>query len=151
MARKISYFFGINACKKKKKSTLLIVTSDNGGMPNVGFPASAGSNFPLRGGKGLCFEGGVRVPAFVSGGVVPLSSRGTSSDALISISDWFTTVSAMVNAPVSPDVDGIDVWNALTKGEPLNRSHLVLNLNYHVEYPNSGMQAGIVTADGCVK
>lgn len=60
------------------ENTLVVVVSDNGGMPNVpgGFPDSAGCNFPLRGGKGTPFEGGVRVPALMMGGVIPESLQG---------------------------------------------------------------------------
>ncbi len=129
-------------------NTLLVVLSDNGGMPDTGFPSSAGSNFPLRAGKGLCFEGGVRVPALVSGGRVPAPCRGTVSNAMVSIADWFTTAATAAGAAVPPGVDGIDVWDAIISGAPLNRTHIPLNLNFHVEYPNAGIQAGIVTEDG---
>ena len=46
--------------------TLLVWTTDNGAPVHVG-----GSNHPLRGGKSTNFEGGVRVPRFVSGGSCP--------------------------------------------------------------------------------
>ena len=38
----------------------------------------AGSNAPLKGGKGSNWEGGTRVPAFVSGGLVPAAMAGTT-------------------------------------------------------------------------
>ena len=47
---------------------------------NNGTPGA--NNFPLRGGKMSSWEGGIRVPAFVSGGRVPTTLRGTSNDAL---------------------------------------------------------------------
>lgn len=49
----------------------------------------AGSNAPLRGGKGSNWEGGVRVPGFVAGGVVPPAMRGKTLDGLVHICDWF--------------------------------------------------------------
>lgn len=46
--------------------TLLVVVSDNGADPQY-----CGSNFPYRGKKGSLFEGGVLVPAFITGALVP--------------------------------------------------------------------------------
>lgn len=51
-------------------NTLLIWSADNGGD-------GAKNNWPYRGGKYSDFEGGVRAAAFVSGGVVPPSLRGS--------------------------------------------------------------------------
>ena len=48
----------------------------------------AGSNHPLRGGKSTNWEGGVRVPTFVSGGALPVAMRGASLDGLVHVSDW---------------------------------------------------------------
>merc|ERR1719198_2079163 len=49
------------------QDTLIIYTNDNGGA--IGTTAGA-NNYPLRGGKGGDFDGGFRVPAFISGGFV---------------------------------------------------------------------------------
>lgn len=58
----------VNTLKAKNMydNTLIIVTSDNGASPDV--LESAGSNFPLRGGKYTSFEGGIRALSFASGG-----------------------------------------------------------------------------------
>jgi arylsulfatase I/J len=51
-------------------NTFLIFSSDNGG------PIAGGANnYPMRGGKFSNWEGGIRVAAFVSGGVVPAARR----------------------------------------------------------------------------
>jgi len=72
------------------ENTLLIWSTDNGSPIHV-----AGSNHPLRGGKGSNWEGGVRVPTFVSGGALPASMKGKELDGLVHVSDWFSTISAM--------------------------------------------------------
>ena len=52
------------------------------------------NNAPLKGGKFADFEGGVRVNAFVSGGVVAPSLRGRTIDTLVHIADWYGTLCA---------------------------------------------------------
>lgn len=79
-------------------NTLLLLTSDNGGdcgLPrNPGRPSApsqpgSASNYPLLGRKCTAFEGGTRVAAFITGGRVPLARRGTVSNQLIYITDWY--------------------------------------------------------------
>ena len=50
---------------------------------------NAASNFPLRGGKYSLYEGGLRVTAFVSGGLLPPAMRGTNISAPIHVCDWY--------------------------------------------------------------
>jgi arylsulfatase A-like enzyme len=61
--------------------TVLVYSSDNGGR-------GSGNNYPLRGKKATNYEGGMRVSAFVSGGMVPSPLRGTSSSIRFHICDW---------------------------------------------------------------
>lgn len=68
--------------------TLVICHSDNGGMIDK-FP---GNNGPLRGAKGMTYEGGIRVPAAVRWpGVIP---PGSVSQADAVHFDLFTTILA---------------------------------------------------------
>ena len=62
------------------QNTLFIWTNDNGSPVFVG-----GSNHPLRGGKGSNWEGGVRVPTFVTGGLLPSKQRGKSLNGIMHI------------------------------------------------------------------
>lgn len=74
-------------------NTLLVFASDNG-SPVAGWGA-AGSNAPLRGGKATDWEGGVRTPAFVSGGWLPRHQRGVRLSGLIHIADLYATFCAV--------------------------------------------------------
>merc|ERR1719213_363896 len=72
--------------------TLLIFSTDNGGPL-----AEMASNYPLQGGKGTLWEGGVRGVGFVNGGdsaKVGLSKsvRGTVNQKLMHVTDWFPTL-----------------------------------------------------------
>ena len=51
-------------------TTLLVFSGDNGG-----YLGSGGDNHPRRGGKFSDFSGGIRVAAFVTGGLLPPSRR----------------------------------------------------------------------------
>ena len=86
---------------------------------------SGANNFPLRGGKYSNFEGGIRVNAFVSGGYLPESVKGTIINEPIHISDWYGTMCAMADVdPFDktahesnlPPVDSENVW-PLISGE----------------------------------
>eukprot|EP01084_Bolivina_argentea_P275443 469748_1 len=69
--------------------TLIVFTSDNGGQSQLN--VTAGNNYPLRGAKFTPFEGGIRVPAFVSGGFLPEKRRGKKEYGMIHITDWYAT------------------------------------------------------------
>lgn len=80
------------------ENTLMLLSSDNGG-PIYGSPISptrpylkgsfgAANNLPLRGGKMVDWEGGVRVNAFASGGYIPVHRRGSEIHGYIHIADW---------------------------------------------------------------
>lgn len=67
------------------ENTLIIFSSDNGGNETAG-----ADNGALRGGKGMPYEGGVRVPALVSWpGVIAAGSR---SPFPVFMQDWFPTI-----------------------------------------------------------
>jgi len=93
----------VNAFQKKGMwdNTVMILSSDNGG-PIYGSPVSptgqgnpvygGATNLPLRGGKTSDWEGGIRVNAFVSGGMVPVGMRGTVLDEYVHVADWYATI-----------------------------------------------------------
>ena len=51
----------------------LVYSPDNGG-----YLGNGGDDTPLRGGKFSDFQGGVKVAAFASGGLIPPAMRGTN-------------------------------------------------------------------------
>ena len=115
--------------------TLLIFSSDNGGPSHAYLDTETRtethdsrfeeSNYPLNGFKGTHWDGGFRVTAFVSGGMLPVAMRGRSTDALIAIADWYATLCGLAGgtscttdesatAEGLPDVDSIDQWPVLS-------------------------------------
>merc|ERR1711977_355568 len=97
------------------ENTLLWVISDNGGMTHWGdgFPASASSNWPLRGDKTTLFEGGVRSPAWVFGGALPVKARGTRRSELLHAVDILPTMAGLAgltSSDLPKDLSGEDMW-----------------------------------------
>ena len=112
-------------------NTIMVVSADNGGAE------CSGSNHPLKGAKGTFYEGGVRALAFASGGLIPKSMIGKSTQGFIHIADWYTTFCKL--AGVNPtdsgegkfSVDGVDVWPLIT-GEikTTDNKEIVLGFNF---------------------
>ena len=127
----------VELLKKQKMwdNTILVVSADNGAA------SCGGSNYPLKGSKMTFFEGGVRSLAFASGGLIPESRRGKSTDGFIHIADWYTTFCKL--AGVDPDdsgtgkfpVDGTDVWPIIT-GENEKTLHDEIVIGY--DFDNRG-------------
>eukprot|EP00041_Stephanoeca_diplocostata_P013943 m.249525 g.249525 ORF g.249525 m.249525 type:complete len:537 (+) comp19525_c0_seq2:91-1701(+) len=99
------------------EDTLVLISSDNGGI-------GPGNNFPLRGMKATPWEGGTRVMAFLTGGYLPASFRGTSTNAFISVADWYPTFCTLagvadcsdniIRGNASLPIDGVNVWPRIT-------------------------------------
>jgi len=101
-------------------NTLLVFSSDNGGD-------DAANNYPLRGAKFSNWEGGIRVPALVSGGVIPPARRGLKLGGLTAIWDLYATFGevagmsskAILEDPAAasaglPGIDSISQWGYWT-------------------------------------
>jgi arylsulfatase A-like enzyme len=115
---------------KLATNTLVIFSSDNGGVGGYareGLRRSDGitDNAPLRGGKGMLYEGGIRVPwIFRWPGRI---AAGSQCAEPINSVDLFPTVLELAGgtAPKQP-VDGVSFAKVLTTGgkEPLKRNAL---------------------------
>ena len=139
---------------------------DNGSPVSVG-----GSNHPLRGGKGSNWEGGTRVPSFVTGGLLPRTQAGKVHDGLLHIVDWHATICRLAGVdPASgePDavaeLDGISAWPWISgqvaeSGRTsmvydhrmfLNASRLPANKTCHLVATTRGMRcsSGAIRHDG---
>lgn len=113
------------------ENTLIVFTSDNGpthggpdgrfhiGGADISFFNSTGG---LRGYKGSCYEGGIRVPTIVRwpGKVKP----GTECDMPSYFPDWFPTFAGIIGAklPENSVLDGQDLREVLESGEKQPRS-----------------------------
>lgn len=91
-------------------NTLVIFFSDNGGT------GGAADNYPLRGHKGLVFEGGVKVPCIVRfPGKIP---AGTVTDEFLTSLEILPTILNAADQPLPEDIilDGFDMMPVL-RGE----------------------------------
>lgn len=105
-------------------NSVLIYSSDNGGQP-----LSGGCNWPLRGGKGSYWEGGVRAVGFVHSPLLKMKSK--ISRALIHVSDWYPSLLYLAGSP-EPDpqrLDGCNVWGAISQGLPCPRTEILFNID----------------------
>jgi len=86
--------------------TVFLFSSDNGGM-SEGLGYAGGDNTPLRGRKGDMWEGGCRVPAFISGPSVNVTG---TSHAMVHFTDWLPTLYKLAGGDLDQlgDIDGID-------------------------------------------
>ncbi len=94
-------------------NTLVVFTSDNGGLPYV--------VNPLRGSKGLLYEGGLRVPGAVRWpGVIP---AGKSYHEPVLSMDFTPTIldAAGLSPPPGQPTDGVSLMSQLRSGTALNR------------------------------
>lgn len=83
-------------------NTVVVFFSDNGGDTGGG----AGTNRPLRGGKGMLYEGGIRVPLVIRCPVIV--RQGTRCDTPVLGSDLYPTVLELADVapPLAHVVDG---------------------------------------------
>jgi arylsulfatase A len=106
----------VMACLRERRldqSTIVIFASDNGGYVGVdrksGQSVPVTDNYPLRSGKGSCYEGGLRVPLIVKWpGVTP---SGAVCDEPVVLTDLFHTLVAATGFGGGPAAvaDGVDL------------------------------------------
>jgi arylsulfatase len=123
-----------------EQNTWVIFTSDNG--PWLSYGEDAGSAYPLREGKGTCWEGGTREPCIMRWpGKI---SAGTESWQMLMTIDLFPTIAKIVKADLPKHtIDGLDVWPIIAGKNGARNPHKA----YWFYYEENQLQA-VVTSDG---
>lgn len=117
-----------------RQNTLVIFHSDNGGVRTAAFAGEIettgelpASNGPYRDGKGSLYEGGTRAVALANwpGRIDPGTVPG-----MIHVVDMFPTLAGLAGADsgAGKPLDGMDVWPAISAGEPSPRNEVVYNV-----------------------
>lgn len=113
----------------KLQNTLLVFTSDNGGSTaennDLKYPDDhcpngklTGNNAPLRGGKGMLYEGGIRVPTLVHW---PRRISAGKNPTPVQIIDWMPTFCSLAGytSPTDLKWDGTDLTALLCERKEL--------------------------------
>jgi hypothetical protein len=113
-------------------TTLWFHQSDNGG-PSFAGSSHTANNYPLKGSKTSNWQGGIRVNAFVSGGLLKTAAPdmiGRKLDGFVHVCDYYATWCSLAGvdkedsraaaansngaSPKLPPVDGFDLWPYLS-------------------------------------
>lgn len=135
MDNEVGEVFTLLKERKIWDNAIVVFHSDNGG--EIIFDGMCGgNNWPLRGGKFSNFEGGVRVNAFVNGGLVPSARRGSKLEGFVTAWDWYATYAALANVDPTdheaaaaglPPHDSLNMWPWLSGEQTVSpRTEVVL-------------------------
>ncbi|PQV50208.1 arylsulfatase A-like enzyme [Jejuia pallidilutea] len=120
------------------KNTLVIFTSDNGPWTSKG--DKGGSALPLRGGKFLTYEGGMRVPMIAkwSGKI----KKGTVTHEVASTIDFLPTIAHVTDANLpEKEIDGKNIWKLLS-GKKSKSPHKKEGFYYYKESTLEAVRKG---------
>ena len=130
--------------------TLIVFTSDNGathpGMGKSHFhiggadPVFFNSEGGLRGYKGSLYEGGIRVPMIVR--LPGKVKAGAVNDTPSFFADWFPTLCAAAKLKTPKNLDGTNIWPAISEGRTIERQTPMLWF-----YPEYGGQVAARIGD----
>jgi len=123
------------------EKTVVIFYSDNGGLEQLQDQA------PLRGGKAMVLEGGIRVPMAIKWpGVV---EPGSKSESLVTSEDHFPTIMEILGiAYTKYEIDGVSLTPLLKQTGDLNRTTLYW---HYPHYHHQGYQPGGAIREGDYK
>ncbi|XP_078000529.1 arylsulfatase B-like [Glandiceps talaboti] len=105
-----------------------------------GINGASGRNWPWRSGIGTTFESAIRVPAFMGGKL--LEKTGYVNNEVIHVTDFFTTFLSLAGGIPDPNLDGINVWDTLSKGKPTPRKETLQHLDVHPDSYHYVMRVG---------
>ncbi len=117
-------------------NTIVVFTSDNGGV--VSGDSYSTACWPLRGGKGRQWEGGIREPIYVT--VPGVTDPGSVCDVPVSHIDFYPTLLELAGIPVpaAQQVDGVSLV-PLLRGEA---GEAIAGRDLFWHYPHYGNQGG---------
>ena len=123
------------------EKTVVIFYSDNGGLEQLQ------DQTPLRGGKAMIFDGGIRVPMAIKWpGVV---SPGTTSDALVTSEDFFPTIVEIIGGKYPKnEIDGLSLIPLLKQIGGFDRESLYF---HYPHYHHQGYKPGGAIRQGDYK
>lgn len=108
------------------ENTLIIFTSDNGSRAALG-----ASNGELRGKKFFTWEGGMRVPCiFHWKGML---DEGVVNDDISSHIDFMPLFAHIIGEKAPENIDGVDIYNSVFKGEKVRDEFIYLGYNFDDE------------------
>ena len=122
--------------KGLRENTLILFHSDNGGTKNAMFSGVMADvskikipcdNGPYREGKGMLFEGGVRVAACANW---PGRIKAQTVDGLVHAVDLYPTIAGLAGASTAKckPLDGLNVWDVIAEGKPSPRSEVLYSI-----------------------
>lgn len=128
--------------------------SDPSNLLNTG----GASNFPLRGGKIGIMEGGIRLNAFASGGLIPPAQRGTTYEGWLHLADFYATACALAGVDPTdhraaaaglPPIDSLD-FSAVLLGTNMTspRTEIAIGSSDDSDHTGNTIVAGLIDADG---
>ena len=100
------------------ENTIVLFLSDNGG---AAYATGGADNVPLRGGKGVTFEGGIRVVSVLR---YPAKlEAGGQFDSIMSVMDVYPTLAAAAGVAVDApfELDGRNLWPAIEAADGVER------------------------------
>lgn len=128
----ISQVLNILQSEGIEEETIILFSSDNGGAAYAGGGAD---NFPLRGGKGDTYEGGIRVIAAMKWkGHLPAEK---SFSSIMTVMDVFPTLAGATKIPMlnTKEIWGRNLWPAIKTQKKISLSKEVF---FASETPNYG-------------
>lgn len=106
---------------KERVETTVIILGDNGtGKRVIQVPYDRTQS------KGTVYEGGIRVPMVIAGAGV--TRHNEKEGALVHTSDLYPTIAALLGAPVTKTIDGIDFSNTFTDINGSERTNMVTEI-----------------------
>lgn len=123
-------------------NTIIVFTTDNGTAAGISKPTNNGQvlgyNAGLRGTKGSHYDGGHRVPFFISwpNGSIP---QETKNNTLVSHVDLLPTLAALTNSDFTPKkpLDGTNM-TAILKGEKTDTQRMLVIDTQRNQLPEKG-------------